>query len=173
MGRDGPEVQPEKVHVVSITVNGKYRVDATINKEHMLQRIHTWVPDPVLGDMNYEHEFTNASYVDIGDGVSERDGRSQCLRRDDEGHQGERLPGSGDRSGLGSERDIPRPRGVAEARRRRLPDGRIVSQQRRGRIQGLHRRSTSIMPQACAPTCTSAPPSSRTGRTSISTTETS
>ena len=35
----------------------------------MLQRIHTWVPDPVLGDMNYEHEFTNASYVDIGNGV--------------------------------------------------------------------------------------------------------
>ena len=27
----------------------------------MLQRIHTWVPDPVLGDMNYEHEFTNDS----------------------------------------------------------------------------------------------------------------
>jgi glyoxylase-like metal-dependent hydrolase (beta-lactamase superfamily II) len=35
----------------------------------MLQRIHTWVPDPVLGDMNYEHEFTNASYADAGDGV--------------------------------------------------------------------------------------------------------
>src|SRR5256885_1010574 len=35
----------------------------------MLQRIHTWVPDPVLGDMNYEHEFTNASYVDAGGGV--------------------------------------------------------------------------------------------------------
>ena len=35
----------------------------------MLQRIHTWVPDPVLGDMNYEHEFTNASYIDIGNGV--------------------------------------------------------------------------------------------------------
>jgi len=27
------------------------------------------VPHPVLGDMNYEHEFTNASYVDIGNGV--------------------------------------------------------------------------------------------------------
>ena len=64
MGRDGPEVKPERVTVVSITVNGKFRVDATINKEHMLQRIHTWVADPVLGDMNYEHEFTNASYVD-------------------------------------------------------------------------------------------------------------
>ena len=55
--------------VVSITVNGKYRVDATINKENMLQRIHTWVPNPVLGDMNYEHEFTNDSYIDIGNGI--------------------------------------------------------------------------------------------------------
>jgi len=69
MGRDGPEVSPEKVTVVSITVNNRFRVDATINKENMLQRIHTWVPDPVLGDMNYEHEFTNASYVDIGNGI--------------------------------------------------------------------------------------------------------
>ncbi len=68
-GRDGPEVQPEKMHVVSIMVSGKYRVDATINKEHMLQRIHTMVPDPVLGDMNYEHEFTNDSYIDIGNGI--------------------------------------------------------------------------------------------------------
>ena len=69
MGRDGPTTIPEKVTVVSITMFGKYKVDATINKENMLQRIHTWVPDPVLGDMNYEHEFTNASYVDVGDGV--------------------------------------------------------------------------------------------------------
>ncbi len=69
MGRDGPEVKPERVTVVSITVNGKFRVDATINKENLLQRIHTWVADPVLGDMNYEHEFTNASYVDLGNGI--------------------------------------------------------------------------------------------------------
>jgi glyoxylase-like metal-dependent hydrolase (beta-lactamase superfamily II) len=69
MGRDGPTVSPEKMTVVSITVLGKYRVDATINKENMLQRIHTWVPDPVLGDMNYEHEFTNGSYIDIGNGI--------------------------------------------------------------------------------------------------------
>jgi glyoxylase-like metal-dependent hydrolase (beta-lactamase superfamily II) len=69
MGRDGPTTVPEKVTVVSIQMLGKYRVDATINKEHMLQRIHTWVPDPVLGDMNYEHEYTNASYVDAGGGV--------------------------------------------------------------------------------------------------------
>jgi glyoxylase-like metal-dependent hydrolase (beta-lactamase superfamily II) len=69
MGRDGPTTTPDKVTVVSITVMGKYRVDATINKENMLQRIHTWVPDSVLGDMNYEHEFTNASYLDLGGGV--------------------------------------------------------------------------------------------------------
>jgi glyoxylase-like metal-dependent hydrolase (beta-lactamase superfamily II) len=69
MGRDGPEVKPAKVNVVSITVNGKYRVDATINQQHLLQRIHTWVAHPVLGDMNYEHEFTNDSYVDLGGGI--------------------------------------------------------------------------------------------------------
>ena len=69
MGRDGATSVPEKVTVVSITVFGKFRVDATINKENLLQRIHTRVPDPVLGDMNYEHEFANASYVDVGNGV--------------------------------------------------------------------------------------------------------
>lgn len=68
MGRDGPEVSPERMRVVSITW-GKYRVDATINKENLLQRIHTWVPSETLGDMNYEHEFTNASYVDLGKGI--------------------------------------------------------------------------------------------------------
>ena len=69
MGRDGPEVKPAKVNIVSIMFDGKYRIDATINQEHMLQRIHTWVAHPVLGDMNYEHEFTNDSYVDLGNGV--------------------------------------------------------------------------------------------------------
>jgi glyoxylase-like metal-dependent hydrolase (beta-lactamase superfamily II) len=68
-GRDGNTTRPEKVVVVSITMLGKYRVDATINKENMLQRIHTWVPDPVLGDMNFEHEFTNDTYIDVGNGI--------------------------------------------------------------------------------------------------------
>jgi glyoxylase-like metal-dependent hydrolase (beta-lactamase superfamily II) len=69
MGRDGATVNPEKMRIVSITVMSKYRVDATINSENLLQRIHTWVPEPVLGDFNYEHEFTNASYIDLGDGI--------------------------------------------------------------------------------------------------------
>jgi glyoxylase-like metal-dependent hydrolase (beta-lactamase superfamily II) len=68
MGRDGPEVAPERVRVVSITWR-KYRIDATINRENLLQRIHTWVPSETLGDMNYEHEFTNDSYVTLGNGI--------------------------------------------------------------------------------------------------------
>ena len=40
-GRDGHTTIPEKMTVVSIKVLGKYRVDATINKEHLIQRIHT------------------------------------------------------------------------------------------------------------------------------------
>ena len=69
MGRDGATVNPEKMTIVSITVMGKYRVDATINPQNLLQRIHTWVPDSVLGDTNYEHEFTNDSYIDLGAGI--------------------------------------------------------------------------------------------------------
>ena len=69
MGRDGATVNPEKVTIVSITLMDKYRVDATINSRNLLQRIHTWVPDPVLGDTNYEHEFANDDYIDIGDGI--------------------------------------------------------------------------------------------------------
>ena len=69
MGRDGATVNPEKVTIVSIDLLGKYRVDATINSQNLLQRIHTWVPDPVLGDANYEHEFANADYIDIGNGI--------------------------------------------------------------------------------------------------------
>ena len=58
MGRDGPTTVPEKVHVVSITL-GRYRMDATINRRNQIQRIHTMVSEPALGDFNYEHESTN------------------------------------------------------------------------------------------------------------------
>jgi glyoxylase-like metal-dependent hydrolase (beta-lactamase superfamily II) len=65
-GRDGnvvtfgtPMSGSEKVHVVGITVLGKYRVDATINSENIITRIKTTVNDNVLGDFNIEHESTN------------------------------------------------------------------------------------------------------------------
>jgi len=60
-GRDGATTGStiEKVTVVSATVLGKYRVNATINSRNLIQRIETKVPHPVLGDMNYEHEFSD------------------------------------------------------------------------------------------------------------------
>jgi glyoxylase-like metal-dependent hydrolase (beta-lactamase superfamily II) len=58
MGRDGPTTVPDKMHVVSIMF-GKYRIDATINKQNQIQRIHTMVAEPALGDFNYEHESTD------------------------------------------------------------------------------------------------------------------
>ena len=91
----------------------------------MLQRIHTWVPDPVLGDMNYEHEFTNESYVDVGNGMKfptrwhshqgwddnsqtpEHQRRPQRIRRHDEGHQAERLPGPRRRARFRAARRVP------------------------------------------------------------------
>jgi glyoxylase-like metal-dependent hydrolase (beta-lactamase superfamily II) len=59
MGRDGNVVRPEKVHVVSITMLGKYRVDATINSNNQITRIKTTVNEPALGDFNIEHESTD------------------------------------------------------------------------------------------------------------------
>ena len=58
-GRDGNVVSPEKMHVVAITMFGKYRVDATINSQNQIQRIKTTVNIPALGDFNIEHESTN------------------------------------------------------------------------------------------------------------------
>ena len=57
-GRDGNVVLPEKMHVVAITMFGKYRVDATINPQNQIQRIKTTVNVPALGDFNIEHEST-------------------------------------------------------------------------------------------------------------------
>jgi glyoxylase-like metal-dependent hydrolase (beta-lactamase superfamily II) len=64
-GRDGATTgKIEKVHVVSITVLGKYRVNATINSRNIIQRIETKFPHPILGDLNYEHEDTDWKTVD-------------------------------------------------------------------------------------------------------------
>ena len=161
MGRDGPTTAPEKVTVVSITVMGKYRVDATINKENMLQRIHTWVPDPVLGDMNYEHEFTNASYVDLGGGVKfptiwhshhgwDDNYQAQSINSGHNGfggnfseYQAERLRRRGRRARLGPAGHLSGPRGDRQAGRWRVPARRRVAQQRGRRVQGFRGRRGS------------------------------
>jgi len=53
------------MHVVAITMLGKYRVDATINGQNQIQRIKTTVNIPALGDFNIEHESTNQTTFDI------------------------------------------------------------------------------------------------------------
>jgi glyoxylase-like metal-dependent hydrolase (beta-lactamase superfamily II) len=68
-GRDGPTTVPKKVHVVSIRVMGRYRIDATINEKNLIQRLHSRFADPVLGDMNFEHEFFDEAYADLGGGM--------------------------------------------------------------------------------------------------------
>jgi len=47
-----------KVNVISFTALGKYRVNGTINDQNLVERVQTWVPNPVRGDMNQEGEYT-------------------------------------------------------------------------------------------------------------------
>ena len=156
--------------MVSITVNGKYRVDATINQQNLLQRIHTWVADPVLGDMNYEHEFTNDSYVDLGNGIRFPTGWHSHQGWDD--NYGAQNVTAGHNAFGGTLKDVranqcpaSRPRcrprcsrrhsrsGVetTEAGRRRLPARRRIAQQHRGRVQGLHCRLRSAARRRAQP----------------------
>ena len=46
------------VTVVSFTALGKYRINGTITPDNVIQRIQTWVPNPVAGDMYYETVFS-------------------------------------------------------------------------------------------------------------------
>jgi glyoxylase-like metal-dependent hydrolase (beta-lactamase superfamily II) len=48
-----------KVTIVSFTALGKYKVNGTINAQNMVERVQTWVPNPVFGDMVYEHRYTD------------------------------------------------------------------------------------------------------------------
>ena len=53
-----------RVSVVSFVAFGKYRVNSTINAQNLVQRVQTWVPNPVVGDLYYENVYTN--YQDMG-----------------------------------------------------------------------------------------------------------
>jgi glyoxylase-like metal-dependent hydrolase (beta-lactamase superfamily II) len=53
-----------KATLVSFTAMGKYRIVGTFNDQNLLNMVHTWVPNPVYGDMLYELRYTN--YKDFG-----------------------------------------------------------------------------------------------------------
>ena len=50
--------------VISFIAFGKYRINGTINPEGQLERVQTWVPNPVVGDMYYENVYTQ--YREVG-----------------------------------------------------------------------------------------------------------
>ena len=53
-----------RVTVVSFLALGRYRVNGTITEDNVVQRVQTWLPNPVVGDMYYETVYTE--YEDVG-----------------------------------------------------------------------------------------------------------
>jgi glyoxylase-like metal-dependent hydrolase (beta-lactamase superfamily II) len=53
--------------VVGFTTIGKYRVTGEFNNDNLLERVITWIPDPVLGDMMVEIRYSD--YRDVGGGA--------------------------------------------------------------------------------------------------------
>ena len=45
--------------VVSFTAREKYKVNAYINAQHLIEKIETWTPQPTLGDMSIETTFSD------------------------------------------------------------------------------------------------------------------
>ena len=60
----GAITQNGKATLVSFTAMGKYKVVGTFNDQNLLEMVHTWIPNPVYGDMLYELRYTN--YKDFG-----------------------------------------------------------------------------------------------------------
>jgi glyoxylase-like metal-dependent hydrolase (beta-lactamase superfamily II) len=53
-----------RVRAVSFMALGKYRVQCGINDKNLVERVQTWFPNPVVGDLYYELVLTN--YRDFG-----------------------------------------------------------------------------------------------------------
>ena len=54
----------ERISIVSFVALGKYRINGSINAKNLIQRVQTWVPNPVVGDMYIEIVYTN--YKPVG-----------------------------------------------------------------------------------------------------------
>ena len=57
-------LQGRDMTIVSFTAMNKYRVNGTINEDNLVERTQTWVANPVLGDMIYDHRYDD--YRDFG-----------------------------------------------------------------------------------------------------------
>ncbi len=56
-----------RVTVVSFVALDKYRINGTITEDNIIERVQSWMPNPVVGDMYYETVYTN--YQDVGGGM--------------------------------------------------------------------------------------------------------
>ena len=50
-------LEGQPVTIVSFT-RGRVRINGAINAQNLVERVQTWVPNPVFGDMVYEHRYT-------------------------------------------------------------------------------------------------------------------
>ncbi len=57
----------QRVTVVSFIALDKYRVNGTITEDNVIERVQTWLPNPVVGDLYYETVYTD--YQDAGGGM--------------------------------------------------------------------------------------------------------
>ena len=74
-----------RVTVVSFIALGRYRVNGTITEDNVIERVQTWLPNPVVGDMYYETVYTN--YQDVGGGMMFPMNWHQHQDYDDGAHQ--------------------------------------------------------------------------------------
>ena len=51
-------LQGRDLTIVSFTAMDKYRVNGTINEDNLVERVQTWVANPIFGDMIYDHRYT-------------------------------------------------------------------------------------------------------------------
>jgi glyoxylase-like metal-dependent hydrolase (beta-lactamase superfamily II) len=55
------------LRVVGFTTMGKYKATGEFNAQNMLERVVTWIPSPVMGDMQVEIRYTD--WRDVGNGI--------------------------------------------------------------------------------------------------------
>ena len=51
-------LEGRKMTIVSFVLNNKYRVNGHITDQNLVERVQTWIANPVFGDLVYEHRYT-------------------------------------------------------------------------------------------------------------------
>ena len=57
-------LEGEPKMIVSFTAMDRFRVNVTITADNMVERVQTWVPNAVFGDMVHEHRYTDYQNYD-------------------------------------------------------------------------------------------------------------